>query len=603
MSHGYTTRDGWFVDPHGRPTLLRGVNLGGSTKVPFSPPSATHLGVDFEGWRDVSFVGRPAPLDEIDRHLDRIVHWGFDVLRFLVTWEAIEHRGPGEYHEEYLDYVRKVVRRAGERGLLVFVDPHQDVWSRWTGGDGAPFWAFEWAGLRAERFVEAEAVALDAFDWPANYDRAPVASMWTLFYAGDTFCPELTGVQTRLQDHYIAAVGAVAERLADLPCVLGYDTLNEPNPGYIGRGDDLHRARRFMLRDGPKPFSPLEHLAAADGVTIERDDGAVLNPKGTSIWARGCPWRRAGVWDVDASGAPVLADPAYFTARAGRPVDGWADFMVPFVQRMRDALRRAHPDCFLFIEGSPMSFASEWADPDLLVCNARHWYDVMTLATRRFDPAAYRTLGGETLAGAEAIGAEFTAQLSGLQAFSRERMGNPPMLIGEFGIPYEMNGGAAYRSGDYSAEEIALDANYRALEATLLNSTHWNYTADNTHEHGDQWNAEDLSIFSPDDVSDAASLDAGGRAVRAFCRPYVRHASGMPTRMTFNLATITFELEIERDPSISAPTVVYVPGLHYGDAPAIGVSAGTTAHDPVTQLLTWHTDAVPGPITLRLSPR
>ena len=95
VTHGYRTRPGWFVDHEGRPTLLRGVNLGGSTKVPYTPDGATHLGVDFDGWRDVSFVGRPAPLDELDRHLDRIAHWGFNVLRFLVTWEAIEHAGTG----------------------------------------------------------------------------------------------------------------------------------------------------------------------------------------------------------------------------------------------------------------------------------------------------------------------------------------------------------------------------------------------------------------------------------------------------------------------------------------------------------------------------
>ena len=112
MAHGFTTSDGWLVDRRGRPTLLRGFNLGGSSKVPADPPGATHLGVPIEGWADVSFVGRPAPLDEIDGHLERVAGWGLNCLRLLTTWEAIEHAGPGEYDEAYLDYYTEVVRRA-----------------------------------------------------------------------------------------------------------------------------------------------------------------------------------------------------------------------------------------------------------------------------------------------------------------------------------------------------------------------------------------------------------------------------------------------------------------------------------------------------------
>ena len=110
-----------------------------------------------------------------------------------------------------------------------------------------------------------------------------------------------------------------------------------------------------------------------------------------------------------------------------------------------------------------------------------------------------------------------------------------------------MNGGEAFRTGDWSKQEVALDASYRAMDKLLLHSTQWNYTADNTHDHGDQWNDEDLSIFSPEDVDDPADMDSGGRATRAFCRPYVRHWAGAPISMAFDLATGEFTASLQRE--------------------------------------------------------
>jgi len=94
-----TTSGPWFMEARGgRHLLLRGVNLGGATKVPASPDGATWRNESSGFWlpergEAVSFVGRPFELEEADEHLGRLRAWGLTFVRLLVTWEAIEHAG------------------------------------------------------------------------------------------------------------------------------------------------------------------------------------------------------------------------------------------------------------------------------------------------------------------------------------------------------------------------------------------------------------------------------------------------------------------------------------------------------------------------------
>jgi hypothetical protein len=601
----------WFKDEHGRTLILRGVNLGGSSKVPF-PHGATHIRQGFFDHRNVSFVGRPFPLDEADEHFARLKAWGLTFLRFLVTWEAIEHAGPGIYDEAYLDYVEAVVRKAGEHGMTLFIDPHQDVWSRFSGGDGAPGWTFEAVGMDMTRFSDAGAAIVHAIHgdpfprmiWPTNGDKLAAATMFTLFFGGDDFAPQtkIEGqpVQGFLQRHYIDAIKQIARRLKGLDHVVGYDTMNEPLAGFIGWAD---LTTRGSLLAGICP-SPLEAMALGAGLPqvvplwdlgatgFRQRDRLLVNPDGISVWQQGVEpiWQAHRVWEVDAAGQPRLLRPAYFTRVDGRPVNFANDYLRPFCERYAREIRTVDPEAIILIEGTPNAAAPHW-NPDEVpnVVHAGHWYDGLTLYIKRYIPFMGVDIRTRRLVfGPRRVRRSFVAQMAAIKAESEGQMGGIPTLIGEFGIPFDVNRGRAFETGDFSVQARALDATFRALEANLLNGTLWNYTADNDNCRGDQWNGEDLSIFSRDQQTDSDDVNSGGRALEAAVRPYAQRVAGEPLSMHFDYRRRIFRFVFHHDPAVGAPTEIFIPNLQYPDGCRVRVSDGTFEIDREAQTLVYH---------------
>ena len=59
-----------------------------------------------------------------------------------------------------------------------------------------------------------------------------------------------------------------------------------------------------------------------------------------------------------------------------------------------------------------------------------------------------------------------------------EYMGNRPCIFTEIGIPYDMDDKYAYKTGDYSSQSSAMDANHFALEGCGCNGyALWLYMA------------------------------------------------------------------------------------------------------------------------------
>ena len=160
---------------------------------------------------------------------------------------------------------------------------------------------------------------------------------------------------------------------------------------------------------------------------------------------------------------------------------------------------------------------------------APHWYDGVLLTAKRFLPfLAYDWRSGKLVVGKSAVRRSMAAQLAHLKRGAAQRMEGAPVLLGEFGIPFDLDHGRAYRTGDFRAQVAALERSFRAIEANLLDCAIWNYAADNTNARGDLWNGEDLSIFSRDQQDDPMDPDSGGRGLRALVRPYPRATAGTP---------------------------------------------------------------------------
>lgn len=590
-----------FVDRHGRQAILRGVNLGGDSKLPY-PDGGTDRPGDFADHATLSFVGRPFPADETDEHLGRIAGWGFNTLRLLVTWEAVEHAGPGQYDLAFIDSIAAICERAADFGMLVFIDFHQDVWSRMSGGSGAPCWLFDKLGLDYRRFGEADAAHVMQYrydyadprrrqedryptmSWPVNY-RMPVNGiMWTAFFAGRAYTPDWLvdgcNVQDFLQSHYFGAVRAVAERVRELPNVIGFDTLNEPGMGWIGQPMTTRRTApnaddRTPVHHGPA-WTPLDGLMAARGVsvsvpymrkteqpgTVAPAQELVFNRNRVPIWRDGVvdPFEQAGAWRLE-DGAATAVDEDFFRLRNGRRVDVERDFLQPFFAKMAASIRAVREDWLLFAEINPhviVGGRSFPADMPANSVNASHWYDVALLLSKQFD-------SGLDAAGRARLKNRYGLELAYIKNIG-ERM-KMPTLIGEFGTPYDLEDGDSFtrwsrgERGDavWRAQADALELMYEAMDLLQLSSTQWNYSAGNRNDLrvGDGWNQEDLSIFSRDQQTEAGS--DGGRGVSGFCRPYVRYAQGVLRAMQYVRAEAHFTASIEVDAAIDAPSEIFLP--------------------------------------------
>ncbi|MCL1928156.1 MAG: cellulase family glycosylhydrolase [Treponema sp.] len=628
----------WICDEEGRSLILRGCNLGGSTKVPV---------VEDISAGTVSFVGKPFLLEDADERFAELKRWGFYFNRLIVPWEALEHEGPGKYDEAYLAYLRKLLLSAEKHGIYMWIDPHQDVWSRTAGGDGAPAWTLEALGIdtglleAAGAVLSKEITGITTPDrrplmtWPAGNNRYAAATMFTLFFAGNAFAPSVkpatviagsdanTPIQNWLQTRFIEAYAHAKRRLKNCASIAGWGTMNEPHPGFIGYSN-LNNLENNMVAVGPMP-SPFAAMAAASGHKMEipvystgvfgvRKKGRyLLNPNGVSVFKNGntCPWKLSGVWG-DGEHGPTLLNPYHFSGYMGKPPRFSDDFLVPFMDKFRQRLAETDEKSLFFIEGVPKGIgikedaAAKESIKQHNTTSPRnvhgfHWYDGPTMFLKQFRSwFNVNTKNGKIVLGKKAVAALFVEQIAG------NIVPDMPNLVGEFGLPFDIYKGKAFTNGNYSAHEEALTMYYDAMDQLLLGACIWDYSADNTNSCGDFWNNEDFSIVTTGDGKGPPRP----RATAGWLRPYPLATAGEPLSFKWNAKKKTLYFRYRPDPGLEVPTMIFVPDGIW-DSPKIcaapAVQTGTedsrkiqAEYNPEVHFLFVHHNGFEGEIEVRI---
>jgi hypothetical protein len=409
--------------------------------------------------------------------------------------------------------------------------------------------------------------------------------MFTLCFGGNIFTPEIkvggVPIQEFLQAHYINAIKQVAERVKGFSHVLGYDTLNEPSQDYIGF-PNVNLIPAQMIAQGPSP-TIFEGMLLASGFPQEVVEKSflpiqiiskrkILDSEGISLWMDNAEaiWRKHGVWDVDKNGEPQLLQPEYFSEIKGNEVDFDRDWFASFVDKYSKGIHSVHPEAIIFVSPPPASFrfGKETYSPSGMenIVYAPHWYDGITLGYQRYIPWLCVSVIENKIKfsiGRRKKRKDFRKQIKALIAQFEGRSSGVPTVIGEVGIPYNMNKKFAYKTDDFSRQIMAMDDSLQALESNVVNFTLWNYTADNSNARGDLWNDEDLSIFSRDHQKGTRDAYDGGRALEAVLRPYAYKIPGEPVEMSFDIQTKVFKFSFRLDLKVAAPLEIFVPEFQY----------------------------------------
>lgn len=515
----------WFRDEEKRYVLFRGVNFGSRSKLPPYLPIAP-LDV-----HDISKLDLKNEIESVKSGLDLLKNLGFNIIRLLISWKAIEPRPNSNLEEllpegrKYLEYMKVIIDELYARNLYVILDFHQDIANEVYGGDGFP----DWAIAIDEEHEKPKAPTKPDKKWQFKYMinkslKETLKSFWE---------NDLTNLDEGLKNypvrtHLEKTIGQTVKFFKSLngglghPAIIAVEPFNEPHPSTIPKKDF---ESKFLVEYYRNVNSEIEKFDKALFIFIE--------PR--------VDW----IMPTDTGGMPAKY--------GASPLDVKSSFNMDFIKNVMVDKKLVTKKLETYLP-SDLNSISRFGNNGVL---SFHYYDTMAVASSFVKiPESLYTYK-----------IEFPMLFSQLSQAAIERGLIP--FITEFGAFQE-------------AEQIReyLDLQYDQIEALLLNATIWNYDLYNTEEGKDNWNYENYSLLGP---------DRKPRNVDAVARPYPMRSSAEPTLIFFDIDSKYAAIILKGKVVTEEPTVIYIPfDIHYSPEFTVWATSNELKWDKANNLLYWY---------------
>ena len=528
------SKDGkWFRDSNKRYILFRGVNFGSRAKLPPYLPIAP-LNI-----KNLKRLDLKKEIELASSELDLLKALGFNIVRLLISWKAIEPRPNPNLDEEilpegkeYLTAVGQIIDELYSRGLYVILDFHQDIAHEIFGGDGFPDWALaiDDKHKRPEIDDKHKSQAISNLKdklWQKAYlTNNLVRHTFRSFWNNDLTNHEAGLSNYPVRTHLEKTIGQTVKFFKSFnnhlghPAILGIEPFNEPHPV----GIPPHKfEEEFLYEYYTNVESELRRFDKDIFLFIEpRVDWTVSSTDGDKSGSR------RSLFDIKRTfNLRLIRD----TMVEGKISNIQLHSSLPSDSASLETVRRR----------GVLSF---------------HYYNLEATAGSflKMPENLYR------------IKREFPQIFAQLVEAATQRELIP--FLTEFG---------GFQESPNIREYINL--HFIQIEKYLINATYWNYDLYHTAEGKDNWNLEDYSILGPNRTH---------RNLDVMARPYPIRSSAEPTLLFFDIES-KYSAIILKGAVVDAPTIIYIPyHFHYSPEFRVWATSKEMNWDKENQLLYWY---------------